>query len=73
MLNLISIFIGLTMLLSLFFTFLPFFGWLNWFTIPIIALGAGLGILSEKSSGAYLNGLALLLAVFRLSVGAGCI
>lgn len=73
MLNKISIAIGLCMLLSMFITFLPFFGWLNWFTIPIILLGIGLGIISDESTGVYLNGFILLVAVFRLSIGSGCI
>lgn len=73
MLNIMSIMIGLSMLLSMFVTFIPFFGWLNWFTIPIILLGIGLGIISDKSTGVYLNGFILLVAVFRLGIGSGCI
>lgn len=73
MLNTISIIIGSCMLLSMVITVLPFLGWLNWLTMPIILLGLGLGIRSEKTSGAYLNGCVLFLAVLRLSLGSGCI
>ena len=71
MLNIISLIWGsITLLVAVLFLF-PFLGWGNWLVIPMAVIGIIIGAFSDKRGGLYLNLAALLLALFRLSIGGG--
>ncbi|MBA4757418.1 hypothetical protein [Sphingosinicella sp.] len=71
MLNLISILIGLVALIVGIVGLFPFIGIINWLALPIAALGAGIGVLSDSNGGRNLNIFVLILAAVRLSIGGG--
>ena len=71
MLNLISILIGLVALVVGIVGLFPFIGIINWLALPIAALGAGIGVLSDSNGGRNLNIFVLILAAVRLSIGGG--
>ncbi|MBB4631330.1 hypothetical protein [Sphingosinicella soli] len=71
MLNLISILIGLVALTVGIIGLFPFIGIINWLALPIAALGAGIGVLSDSNGGRNLNIFVLILAAVRLSIGGG--
>jgi hypothetical protein len=71
MLNLISILIGLVALTVGIVGLFPFIGIINWLALPIAALGAGIGVLSDSNGGRNLNIFVLILAAVRLSIGGG--
>jgi hypothetical protein len=71
--NLISIVIGLGALLWGILAFTPFLGWMYWFVLPFAVLGAGIGLLSSRSSGRNLNLFVILVGIVRLSIGHGFI
>ena len=50
--NLLSTLIGIAALLAALIGLVPLLGWLNWFVIPVVAVGLVLGLLSNKTSGA---------------------
>ena len=71
MLNLISLIWGIiTLCIAIVFLF-PLLGWGNWFVIPLAVAGIIIGAFSSKKGGMYLNLVALLIALFRLSLGGG--
>jgi hypothetical protein len=69
--NAISTIIGLMALIIALVGFVPLLGWLNWFAIPLAVVGLVLGLLSQKTSGRYINLVVLALAVIRLALGGG--
>jgi choline-glycine betaine transporter len=71
MLNLISILIGLVALVPALVAFLPLFGWLYWFILPIAVVGLGIGVLSRGRAGRNLNLVVLLVGLARLAIGHG--
>lgn len=71
MLNLISILIGLVALVPALVAFLPLFGWLYWFIIPIAVVGLGIGVLSSGNAGRNLNLVVILVGLARLVIGHG--
>jgi hypothetical protein len=73
MLNLISILIGLVALVPALVAFLPLFGWLYWFILPIAVVGLGVGVLSSGNAGRNLNLVVLLVGLARLVIGHGIV
>jgi hypothetical protein len=71
MLNLISILIGLVALIPALVAFLPLFGWLYWFIIPIAVVGLGIGVMSSGNAGRNLNLVVILVGLARLVIGHG--
>lgn len=71
MLNLLSLLIGLAALVPLFFAFIPFLGWANWFLLPLPIMGVIIGSLSSGNAGRNLNLFILLVAIVRLWLGHG--
>lgn len=71
MLNLFSILFGILSLIIVIPSTIPFLGWGNWFALPLIAIGVGLGALSRTNSGRNFCLIVLLIAVVRLSMGGG--
>jgi hypothetical protein len=69
--NVISTIIGLMALIIALVGFIPLFGWLNWFAIPVAVVGLLLGLLSQKTSGRNINLVVLALAMIRLALGGG--
>jgi hypothetical protein len=69
--NVISVIIGLMALVIALVGFIPLFGWLNWFAIPVAVVGLVLGLISEKTSGRNINLVVLALAIIRLALGGG--
>ena len=71
MLNLLSLVIGAVSLLLTLLAFLPFFGWANWFILPLPIVGLALGALSRSKSGRNLNLVVIIIGVVRLMLGGG--
>jgi uncharacterized membrane protein len=71
MLNLISLLIGLFALLWALVAFLPLFGWMYWFVIPIAIVGLAFGALSSRDGGRNLNLVVIFVGVVRLVIGHG--
>ena len=69
--NIISVIIGLVALLIALVGFIPLFGWLNWFAVPLAVVGLVLGLLSQQTSGRNINLVVLALASLRLALGGG--
>jgi hypothetical protein len=73
MLNVLSILIGLLALVIVIPSQIPLLGWGNWFALPLVVIGAGIGALSRSNGGRNLCLVVLLVAVVRLSLGGGII
>jgi hypothetical protein len=71
MLNIASLVIGAIALVLAIPAFVPFFGWANWFIIPIAVVGLALGAMSSKTSGRNLNIVVIVVGVVRLMLGGG--
>lgn len=71
MLNLVSILIGIVTLIGAAVAFLPFFGWLNWFVIPIAVVGLALGAASSHNAGRNINIVVVVVGILRLMIGGG--
>jgi hypothetical protein len=69
--NVCSTLLGLMALIIALVGFIPLFGWLNWFAIPLAVVGLVLGLLSQKTSGRNINLVVLALAIIRLALGGG--
>lgn len=69
--DLISTLIGIVTLVAALIALVPLLGWLNWFVIPVAAIGVVLGLLSEKTTGRNINLVVLAIAAFRLFMGGG--
>ena len=51
----------------------PFFGWMNWFLLPLPVVGLIIGSLSRGNAGRNLNLIVLIVAIVRLMIGHGFI
>ncbi|GAB3745901.1 hypothetical protein [Lysobacter olei] len=81
--GLISLLWGIVAMLWMIVALVPLLGWGNWFLIPFAAVGAiiaAIGILVSRSghrgrakAGLVLNGLVIIVAIFRLGIGGGVI
>lgn len=71
MLNLVSLIIGLVALVCGAVAFLPLLGWAYWLIIPLAAIGAGIGAMSQGTAGRNLNLFVIVLGVLRLMLGGG--
>ena len=71
MLNLISLAIGAIAILPLLLALVPFFGWMNWFLLPLPVIGLIIGTLSRGNAGRNLNLIVLVVAIIRLMMGHG--
>lgn len=72
MLNLLSLLIGGVSLLLTLLAFIPLFGWMNWFILPLPIIGLAIGALSGGSkSGRNLNLIVIVVGVLRLILGGG--
>lgn len=71
MLNLVSILIGILSLVIVIPAQIPLLGWANWFALPLIVIGIGLGQLSSSRTGRNFCLVVGLIAVVRLSLGGG--
>ncbi len=81
--GLISLIWGIVAMLWMVLALIPLLGWGNWFLIPFAAVGAiiaAIGILFTRSgqrgrakTGLILNGIVIVVGMFRLSLGGGII
>lgn len=81
--GLISLLWGIVALLWMILAFIPLLGWGNWFLIPFAAIGAiiaAIGILftspgnrGRAKTGLLLNGIVIVVGVFRLALGGGIV
>ena len=71
MLNLISLAIGAVAIIPLLLALVPFFGWMNWFLLPLPVIGLIIGALSRGNAGRNLNLIVLIVAIVRLAMGHG--
>jgi hypothetical protein len=71
MLNLVSLIIGAVALVCAAIAFIPLLGWANWLIIPLAVIGAGIGAISNSTSGRNLNLVVILIGVVRLMLGGG--
>ena len=81
--GLISLLWGIVSMLWMVLAFLPLLGWGNWFLIPFAAVGAIIGAIGiamtspgnrgRAKAGLVLNGIVIVVAVFRLHLGGGII
>ena len=79
--GLVSLIWGILSLLWMLLALVPLLGWGNWFMIPFAAVGAiiaGIGLLFTRSAnngrakaGLILNGIVIVVAVWRLGLGGG--
>jgi hypothetical protein len=73
MLNLVSLLIGALAFVLALVAFIPFLGWANWLIIPLAILGAGVGMISDSTSGRNLNLFVIVIGALRLMLGGGLI
>jgi hypothetical protein len=71
MLNLVSLIIGAVALVCVAIAFIPLLGWANWLIIPLAVIGAGIGAVSNSTSGRNLNLIVILIGAVRLLLGGG--
>lgn len=81
--GLISLLWGIVAMIWMVIALVPLLGWGNWFLIPFAALGAviaAIGIAITRSghrgrakAGLILNGIVIVVGIFRLSLGGGVI
>ena len=80
--GLISLIWGIFAMLGMFVALIPLLGWMNWAVIPFAGVGAiiaaiGIMVRGEKSrrgkAGLLLNGIVIVIAAIRLSIGGGII
>ncbi len=71
MANIIAFIFGLIALLLAMVGFIPLLGWLNWLIIPIAAVGAIFGLLSEKNGGRNFCLVVIAICALRLWIGGG--
>ena len=69
--NVLSTIIGFMALIIALVGFIPLFGWLNWFAIPLAVVGLVLGLMSRETNGRNINLVVLALAIIRLALGGG--
>ena len=79
--GMISVLWGIVAMIWMVIALIPLLGWGNWFLIPFAAVGAviaGIGIMvtaapsrGRAKAGLMINGLVIVVAIFRLSIGGG--
>lgn len=65
--------LGLIALVLALVGFWPLLGWVNWFVLPLVAIGLVSGILAKKTTGRNINLVVGVLAGVRLMVGGGVV
>jgi len=73
MLNLLSILFGIVALVIVIPSTIPLLGWGNWFALPIVVIGIGVGALSSSNGGRNFCLIVFAIAVIRLMLGGGII
>ena len=73
MLNILSILTGIVALVIVIPSTIPLLGWGNWFALPIVVVGIGLGALSSSNGGRNFCLIVFAIAVIRLMLGGGII
>ena len=73
MLNILSILAGIVALVIVIPSTIPLLGWGNWFALPIVVVGIGLGALSSSNGGRTFCLIVFAIAVIRLMLGGGII
>lgn len=81
--GLISLLWGIAALIWMVIALLPLLGWANWFLIPFAAVGAiiaAIGVAATSpwhrgraKAGLLLNGIAMVVGMFRLVLGGGIV
>ncbi len=71
--NIISTLWGIIALLLALLALFPFLGWANWFILIFAVIGLIIGAFGQRKTGMTLNGIAILIACFRLFIGGGII
>jgi hypothetical protein len=71
--NIISTLWGIVALLLAVLALFPFLGWANWFILGFAVIGLIIGAFGQRKTGMTLNGIAILIACFRLFIGGGII
>ncbi|WP_400191120.1 hypothetical protein [Hymenobacter sp. B81] len=71
--NIISTLWGIVVLLLTILALFPFLGWANWFILVLAVIGLIIGAFGKHKTGMLLNGLAIVIACLRLSIGGGII
>lgn len=81
--GLISLLWGIFAMLWMVVALIPLLGWGNWFLIPFAAVGAVIGAIGiavtspghrgRAKAGLVLNGIVIVVAIVRLSLGGGLI
>lgn len=71
--NILSTIWGIVTLLLAVLALFPLLGWANWFIIVLAVIGLIIGAFGERKTGMVLNGVAILIACFRLFIGGGII
>lgn len=81
--GLISLLWGIVAMLWMILALIPLLGWGNWFLIPFAAVGAiiaaiGIALTSREKrgrakTGLVLNGIVIVVGIFRLTLGGGVI
>lgn len=81
--GLISLIWGIVAMLWMILALIPLLGWGNWFLIPFAAVGAiiaaiGVALTSREKrgrakTGLVLNGIVIVVGIFRLTLGGGVI
>ncbi len=73
MANIIAFIFGLIALVLAMVGFIPLLGWLNWLIMPIAAVGAIFGLVSEKNGGRNFCLVVIAICALRLWIGGGII
>lgn len=73
MLNVLSILAGIVALAIVIPSTIPLLGWGNWFALPVVVVGIGLGALSSSNGGRNFCLIVFAIAVVRLMLGGGII
>jgi hypothetical protein len=64
---------GILALIVMIIGLIPFFGWLNWFGIPLAILGLILSVIGKSNGGMVICAVAIVVGLLRLFMGGGII
>lgn len=64
---------GIVSLILMVIGIIPFFGWLNWITIPLAILGLLLSIIGKSKGGIVICAVAIIFGICRLMLGGGIV
>ncbi len=73
MANITAFGFGVVALLLAMIAFIPLLGWLNWFIIPLAAVGVAFGFASDKNGGRNFCLVVVAICAIRLWIGGGII